>query len=129
MFDLKKATEEEMQACYDKAYDLGNRAAGESTQEMIVVYEADVYENRVGPDYDPIPICGFGWVNIKPGNSRFARWLVKEGYARKDSYYGGVCIWIGAHEQSYDKKLAHANAMANHFQEYGIKCYASGRLD
>ena len=35
-------------------------------------------------------VCGVAWVNIKPGTSRFARWLIKEGYGRSDSYRGGV---------------------------------------
>ena len=42
-------------------------------------------------------------------------------YARKDSYYGGVCIWISQFGQSVDLKYAYANAMAKVFRDAGIE--------
>lgn len=73
--------------------------------------------------------CGFAWINIKPGTSSFAKWLVKTGHCRKDSYYGGVTAWIGLYGQSVDRKYAHAQAMAKSLTAAGIKCYAMSRLD
>ena len=74
--------------------------------------------------------CGFAWVNIKPGNSSFAQYLKKQGIADK-SYYGGVDIWISEHGQSYERKLAHARAISDHFRDnvQGVTVHASGRLD
>ena len=75
--------------------------------------------------------CGFAWVNVSPGNSSFARWLVKNGHAHK-AHRGGVDIWIGAHGQSYERKRAHAGAMADEITRAeikGVTVYASGRLD
>ena len=72
--------------------------------------------------------CGFAWVTVKPGNSSFARFLVKENLARK-AYYGGVEIWISAHNQSYQRKMEHARAMAQYFRNFGIDAFANGRLD
>ena len=34
-------------------------------------------------------VCGFAWVNVRPGNSAFAKWLVKNDSGRKiESAYG-----------------------------------------
>ena len=77
----------------------------------------------------PEGVCGFAWVNVSPGNSSFARWLSKNGLAGK-SYYGGVDIWISAFGQSYERKMAAAEAMAEELRSsLNIKAYASGRLD
>jgi hypothetical protein len=72
--------------------------------------------------------CGFAWVNVRPGNSSFAKWLVANKLARR-SYYGGVEIWISAHGQSWERKCAHAGAMAQAFRNAGIEANAGSRLD
>ena len=56
--------------------------------------------------------CGFAWVQVKPANSKFAKWLVENDHARKDSYEGGVKIWIGQYNQSVSHKEAHAEKLA-----------------
>ena len=99
---------------------------------MVVQQRADVLD-----DSSPVAkqwyvsegVCGFAWVNVKPGNSSFARWLKSHGYASSDSYNGGVCIWIRDWNQSMQRKEAHAHAMAKVFQEAGIKAYAGSRMD
>ena len=73
--------------------------------------------------------CGFAWVNVKPGNSAFAKWLKDNQLARADSYYGGVCIWIHQFNQSIQKKEKYAYAFANVLTKHGIKAYASSRMD
>lgn len=73
-------------------------------------------------------MCGFAWIKIRPATSSFARYLVKDGFARP-SYTGGIEIWISAHNQSYERKMAHARAAAKVLQDAGISAYADGRLD
>jgi hypothetical protein len=73
-------------------------------------------------------LCGFAWINVRSANKGFGNWLIKQGIARK-GYYGGAEIWIHAHNQSYERKLAHARAMADIINEAGFECYANGRLD
>jgi hypothetical protein len=73
--------------------------------------------------------CGFAWVNIKPGNCAFAKYLKDKGLARKDSYYGGVSLWVSYFNQSMAKKEAYAYAFAKVVSEAGIKCYANSRMD
>jgi hypothetical protein len=74
-------------------------------------------------------VCGFAWVNVKPGNSAFARYLKETNVARKDSYYGGVTVWVSHFNQSYERKMAYARAFAGVLQQHGINAHAMGRLD
>lgn len=74
-------------------------------------------------------VCGFAWVNVKPGTSAFAKWLKKKGYARKDLYYGGVTVWVGDFNQSYERKMAYASGFAATLTEAGINANSNGRLD
>lgn len=77
--------------------------------------------------------CGFADVNfsMKSGLGRkFGQWLIKNDFARKDDYRGGVTIWISDHGQSVERKSAHANALAAVLQEAGIAdAHSSSRLD
>ena len=72
--------------------------------------------------------CGFAWIMVRPANSSFGRWLLKNNIAVK-GYNGGAQIWISAHGQSYERKLAHARAMADFFRNAGYEAYACSRLD
>lgn len=77
--------------------------------------------------------CGFAWVNFKMKKGlgrKFGQWLIKQDSARKDSYYGGVTLWISDHGQSMARKEAHARAMAKVLQEAGIEdAYMMSRMD
>jgi hypothetical protein len=73
--------------------------------------------------------CGFAWVNVKPGGSSFARWLIANGKARRDGYYGGVTIWVPFFGQSMARKEAYALAYARTLQEAGIDATPNSRLD
>lgn len=72
--------------------------------------------------------CGFAWINIKPGNSKFANWLKKTDRGRK-AYEGGVNIWVYDFGQSIQKKEAYARAFAEALRSQGIRAYAGSRLD
>jgi len=73
--------------------------------------------------------CGFAWVNVKPGGSSFARWLIANGKARRDSYLGGVTVWVPYFGQSLARKEAYAVAYAQVLQGAGIDARADSRLD
>jgi len=74
--------------------------------------------------------CGFGWVNIKPAHSKFAKWMLNAGLATKDSYNGGICYWIRDYGQSMQMKEAYVYAFASTLHEHGIlKVYAGSRMD
>lgn len=74
-------------------------------------------------------VCGFAWVSIKPANSKFARWLLANNKARKDSYAGGVRLSVSLFNQSMELKEKYAYAFAKMLQEAGIRAYADSRMD
>lgn len=115
--ELKAKREVEFAELWRKACEAGKDSASKAKVQLVSVG---------GPAF---PVCGFGWVQVTPGNSAFANWLKKNGYARKDSYAGGVCIWINDYNQSYDMKYAYATGMAEVFRNAGINAYAGSRLD
>ena len=127
-----------MKAIYEGWY-LEAKKAGEAAMAaakptpMVVGSPKSLFSNEL--DYSkPVEVvmggvCGFAWVNIKPGNSGFARYLKSIGVARKDSYYGGVCVWVHEGGQSMQLKEAYAYAFASVISSKGVKCYASSRMD
>ncbi len=118
----KMTRDEKFQELWDKAKASGLLGGDGSTPVPMIV---SGYEDE--PIMDGA--CGFAWVNVKPGTSAFARWLKKMNYARTDSYYGGVTIWISEHNQSVDRKSKHAAVMASIFTEAGFNAYADSRMD
>lgn len=73
-------------------------------------------------------VCGFAWVKVMPANSKFARFLVQKGVAKK-AYDGGVNMWIGDFNQSLQKKEVYARAFANVLKKHGVNAYADSRID
>ena len=55
-------------------------------------------------------VCGFASVRFK-GNTAWGRWAKKMGVARP-AYPNGLCIWVGAYNQSMARKEAYARAYA-----------------
>jgi len=122
---------QEFLALYKNAQREGIKA-GEALQPCpMVVVEGDLFGNT-RPDakryYVSEGVCGFASVIIYPATSSFARWLVKNDLARKN-YNGGLRIPITAYNQSFERKEAHASAMAQVFSGAGFNCYVESRLD
>lgn len=142
-----KQQESEFAELYARADAAGRKAVAATVPTPMGVQESrlDIIDGKlvdvpVGQTYIVSGgVCGFAWVNIKPGTSTFARWLVKTGKARADSYYGGVVIWgaprgvieayDGGYGQSMTLKEAYSNAFATVLREAGIRAHASSRMD
>lgn len=128
-----KFTSHECQALYMKAHDAG-MAAGQahSPRPMTVVQRANPLDDNspIVHQYAPVMdgVCGFASIIVRPGNSSFARWLKAQGIGRT-SYSGGVSVRVSQFGQSYERKMAYANAFAKALEEVGIKAYPDGRLD
>jgi hypothetical protein len=80
--------------------------------------------------------CGFAWVTIRPAHSRAAKVLAEVfdgkfgGHAKRDSYAGGMMLWIYEFNQSMVRKEAYAHAFAKHLTDAGISGVSSGsRMD
>lgn len=135
--DYRSKVEVDFDALLVKAVEAG-RTAGQTAlpTPMTVTQHANPLDDNSPAEQSwhvPEGACGFAWVNfsMKSGLGRkFGQWLIKNDFARKDSYQGGVTIWIGDHGQSVERKSAHASAMAAVLQEAGIAdAYSSSRLD
>ena len=129
---------------YNISYELGK-----------VHTEACIYADKIAKEFKPTPMtvawnqhgeqktetyeegeCGFAWVNIKPANCRFAKYLKEHKIAENDNYYRGVSMWIGDYGQSHERKLKYAQEYVKYIEKNlsvkysGIKSiYAMDRLD
>lgn len=74
-------------------------------------------------------VCGFAWINIRPGNCPFANWLKKNGHVRGKAYEGGVNIHVFDFGQSMQRKMAYASAFAKVLSDAGIWAWAQDRID
>lgn len=131
---MKPIVASQQRELYDRAYAAGVQAANACIPTPMIVQEhANPLDDNspVVRTYAPVMdgVCGFAWVNVRPGNCTFARWLVETGHGRRDTYAGGVNIWISAYNQSYERKRAHAVAMAAMLQEANVTAYVYSRLD
>lgn len=125
-----QTTESKPKVDYEKLWEdaraNGYVAGTDATPTPMVV---SGYENEPVMD----GACGFAWVNFKMKKGlgrKFGRWLIDNGHARKDDYYGGCTIWISDHGQSMARKMDHARAMAETLQEAGIEdAYPASRID
>jgi len=115
---------EAYQELYNKAQANGYAAGDAMTPRAMTVTDQDgnVIE-RVSEG-----MCGFASVIVRGANKGFGHWLLKQGLARK-SYYGGAEIWISAHGQSYERKVAHAQAMVAVLLAADIAAHTNSRLD
>lgn len=74
-------------------------------------------------------VCGFAWVHVRGANSSFGRWLKEKELARRDSYNGGLSIWVHDFNQSLQKKEAYAGAFAEVLRKHDIAAYSGSRMD
>jgi hypothetical protein len=122
----------QIESIYTQAHNAGNVAVTQTTvTPMIVSQQA----NPLNDNSETINqwvvndgVCGFASVIIKPANSKFAKFLVANGLARK-AYAGGVSMSIHDFNQSLTKKEAYADAFAKVLRDNGINAWAESRMD
>lgn len=72
---------------------------------MTVVGREGVYHVEGG-------VCGFARVEVRPRNSGFAKWLLREGLVRSSDYHKCVYFSVSDYGQSMQRKEAWADAVA-----------------
>lgn len=130
---MEPMSEQMMEQIYQEAREAGIRAGNAANPAPMVVQE---HENMMD-DSSPVKKqwvvpdgpCGFAWIIVKPGTSRFAKFLKARQYGKPDSYQGGVRIWVGDFNQSMMRKEAYAKAFADALRKYGIKASDYSRMD
>lgn len=120
---------------YRRAVEAGRAAAEACTPTPMVVQEhANPLDDSspVIKQYAPVMagVCGFAWINVRPGNSSFACWLKRNDLGRSDRYEGGVRVWVDGYGQSYERKRAYAGGFARVLRDAGMdRVYPGSRLD
>lgn len=118
---------------YEEAHRAGLKALTECKPIPIRVVEHANMLDDASPiikDWGLIDgVCGYAWINVKPGTSRFARWLKENKKADTDTYYGGVTIWVRYGGQSLERKEAYAEAFADSLIKRGFHAINMSRID
>lgn len=137
----KVQKDESFEIVYLMADDAGRRAVAALTanggiRPMVVQQRENPLDDRSKVVYQETVsdgVCGFAWVELKPANNAFCKWLVKKGYASKLSG-PGVSIWVHDYNQSMQKKAAYARAFCqvikSQAQDLRLKSvYSGSRMD
>ena len=123
-----------------KAHEAG-MAAGKAAMPptMIVSKHANPLDDssRVVKEWIvPDGPCGFASVTIRPANSRAAKVMAEVfdgkfgGRASRNSYSGGMMLWIYEFNQSMVRKEAYAHAFAEVLRNAGIeRVHSESRMD
>lgn len=127
------STKQDCQALYDRAHKAGMSAMGYCQPTPMIVQQ---HRNMLD-DSSPVVksyyvgggVCGFAWVSLRPGTGAFARWARVQGYAKTDSYAGGLMFWVKEGGQSYERKMSYGAAFAEVLCAAGLKASVKGRLD
>jgi hypothetical protein len=120
-------------ALFDRAHAAG-MAAGEAAKPMpmVVVQHANPLDDSspVVRQYAPVMdgICGSAYVVVRPGTCSFARWLKANKGAYK-AYYGGMQMGVHHFGQSYERKMAYAQAFCGVLEQAGIKAYTDSWIN
>ena len=115
----------ELQTLVADAERAGAIAADECVPPVMIV---EGYEDQPVLDGP----CGFAWISVRPGNSPLANFLKKSGKGGRDSYAGGVSVWVHAYRQSMAKKAAYADAYAAKIRDADlprVTAYGQSRID
>lgn len=72
-------------------------------------------------------VCGFASIRFK-GNTGFGKWAKSVGHA-KPGYPNGLAIYVHEGGQSYEIKVAYANAFVAVLNAHGIDSWTESRLD
>jgi hypothetical protein len=122
----------QIESLYIQAHDAGNNAVTQTTVTPMIVTQAanplDDSSAVVNAWVVNDGVCGFASVIIKPANSKFAKFLVANGLARK-AYAGGVSMSIRDFNQSLTKKEAYAEGFASVLRKAGINAHVDSRMD
>lgn len=95
---------------------------------MVVQQHANPMDDSspVVQEWGPIEggVCGFANVCVAPANCSFAKWLrenyreTNQGFDPYSDYHKCVMISVSEYGQSYERKCAHARAVADYLKQH-----------
>lgn len=109
---------ENFERVFRTAYAAGTRAAAAVTPPLMMVTDPDRLHLPVGPDcvsglwFVPEGPAGMAMIVLQPATCRFARWLLKEGYAQRLPGRSGAVVFADGDGESQSLHRAAAWAMA-----------------
>jgi hypothetical protein len=133
-----KLSDAECEKLYNQAVQAGVMAVeaaikANQIQGMIVGTPTTLFGNDI--DYSkPVEYvsdgpCGMATVQIRPSVGGIAGYLRKKGIARYSDYEKCAYVYIGAYNQSVQKKEIYGRAFAAVLREKGIDAYCQSRMD
>jgi len=129
---MNREEENTFKELYQSAVEAGKNAVMRTNVRPMVVYQrSNPLDDKSEIVYASIVedgVCGFANIIVKPANSKFAKWLLKNGYATH-AYGGGVSIYVSEFNQSLQRKEAYAYAFADTLRKANINAYVESRLD
>jgi hypothetical protein len=129
--EMAGAVKVDYAALFAEADAAGCVAAAALVPAAMVVRSVDLLDRPIpgAPSYFVEGgVCGFAWVNVRPANCGFAKWLKKFKGARV-GYYGGMQFSVRGYGQSMQRKDAYAQAFAKVVSDAGFKACAESRMD
>jgi hypothetical protein len=149
---MKTKTGNDFRALFDAAHLAGLKAARYARPRLTRVVNPIAgamieYAPDWASDDAALGHCGYAWVRLRPATSAFARWCKARTMAQfgfpdrlcveRDPHLGGLVIDVNVQipreidrsGQSYEIKIAYANAFADILRSSGYCAQADGRLD
>lgn len=129
---------------YQKMWNEAQKAAARASVDatptpMVVEQHANSLDDGspvVKSWFVPDGVCGFGWVEVKPRTSKFARWLKASNIGRSSDYSKAIHLHVPGMSQSLARNEAAARAMAKvliaglaEIGETETRVYAQSRID
>ena len=120
----RQAREAQFAADWNAACAAGVRAVDAlSVTPMLISGREGSYLVEGGP-------CGFAQVEVRPRNSPFAKWLIRQNLGRSSDYQKCVYVWVSDFGQSMQRKEAWADAVAAFLTAKGYSgVSSSSRMD
>ena len=112
-------------AIYAEAATAAKKAADEKVPVPMVVTGGTATDRTIY--YVPQGMCGFASIRFK-ANTGFGKWAKSVGHA-KPGYPNGLAIYVHEGGQSYEIKVAHADAFCGVLKSHGIDAWTESRLD
>ena len=110
---------ENFERVFRAAYAAGTRAAAAVTPPLMIVTDPDRLHLPVGPDrvpglwFVPEGPAGMAMIVLRPATCRFARWLLKEGYAMRLPSRTGAVVFADDGGQSLHRAAGWAMAFVS----------------
>ena len=117
-----------MRRLFTQAVMAGNKAGEEAIPRPMIV-TGGILGGKKESWYVSEGMCGFAWVDVPDKTCELAQYMMifERGYSDYPKVHAKY--WVSEFNQSYERKLAYAKAMAKVFRDAGFEATYDSRLD